>query len=98
AALVAAGAQTATAGEREWAETGKILTGGVAASVITRTLDSQPCYAAPRVVIAPAPVVVYRAPVCVASAPRVNVRFGNRHWDRDDFRGGYHYRQGYHRR
>ena len=81
-AVAAAGIQTAKAGDREWAVAGKVLTGLVAASVITHVVQAQPACAtvyysepAPRVIYAPpvyyaqAPVVVYRAPVYCAPAP-----------------------------
>jgi len=77
-ALVAAGAQTASAGDREWATAGKILTGVVAGAVIARAIEpvyvysTTPCYyTPPPVYVQPAPVVVYRAPVCVQPAPVV---------------------------
>ena len=77
-AVVAAGTQTASAGDREWATAGKILTGVVAGAVIASAIEpayvypTTPCYyAPPPVYVQPAPVVVYRAPVCVQPAPVV---------------------------
>jgi hypothetical protein len=72
-ALVAAGVQTAKAGDREWAVAGKVLTGVVAASVIGHALQPRPVYAASpdyysysapvySYAPAPAPTVVYAAP------------------------------------
>ena len=78
--LVAGGMQTASAGDREWATAGKILTGVVAGTVIARTLEPAPVYAYPTyypppvpstVFVQPAPVVVYRPPVCVQAVPVV---------------------------
>jgi hypothetical protein len=87
-ALVMAGAssQRASAGDREWAVAGKVLTGVFAASVISRAFEQPPVYQAP-VVYAPAPpppTVVYLpapppsvvvvpspAPVVLAPAPIV---------------------------
>ena len=77
-AVVAAGTQTASAGDREWATAGKILTGVVAGAVIARAIEPGYVYPAtpyyytpPPVYLQPAPVVVYRAPVCVQPAPVV---------------------------
>ncbi len=79
--VVAGGLQTASAGDREWATAGKILTGVVAGSVIARAIEPAPVYVyptaayapppTPPVYVQPAPVVVYPAPVCVQSAPVV---------------------------
>ncbi|HLP75830.1 MAG TPA: hypothetical protein VK327_02850 [Candidatus Paceibacterota bacterium] len=66
--MVATGIQTATAGDREWAVVGKVLTGVAAASVISRACEPAPTYAysqtyyAPAYSYAPAPRVVYAAP------------------------------------
>jgi|SRR5437867_7665931 len=80
-AVVAGGMQTASAGDREWATAGKILTGVVAGTMLARALDPAPVYVypttyyapppPPAVFVQPAPVVVYRPPVCVQSAPVV---------------------------
>ena len=43
-AVVAAGAQTARAGDREWAVAGKVLTGVAAASVISHALAPRLAY------------------------------------------------------
>jgi hypothetical protein len=84
-ALAGASLQTASAGDREWAVAGKVLTGVVAGAVIASAIDSRadysvsygysaPAYCAPRttVVYAPAPVtrVVYvQSPVVVYREP-----------------------------
>ncbi len=63
--------QNATAGDREWATAGKILTGVVAGTVIARALAPQPTYVyapAPTYVYQPAPTYVY-APPPPAPAP-----------------------------
>jgi hypothetical protein len=44
-AVIGAGLQTAKAGDREWAVAGKVLTGVMAASVISRALEPAPAYA-----------------------------------------------------
>lgn len=100
--LAVAGAQiqTAKAGDREWAVAGKVLTGVLAASVITRAVAVPPAcaYATPAYGCAysyypaPPPVVVYAPlpPVVVYPAPvyltppMVALRIG--------FRGGYGHR------
>lgn len=76
-ALAAASIQTASAGDREWATVGKVLTGVAAVHVLSHVLPPAPVYAtvyatpAP-VYVAPAPVyVVPPPPVCVAPAPVV---------------------------
>ena len=80
AALLAGGTQRATAGDREWATAGKILTGVVAGAVIASAIAPAPVCAyqsatwyapPPPVYVQPAPVVVYSAPVCVRPAPVV---------------------------
>src|SRR6059036_1980371 len=80
AALLAGGTQRATAGDREWATAGKILTGVVAGAVIASAIEPAPVYTyqsatwyapPPPVYVQPAPVVVYSAPVCVRPAPVV---------------------------
>ena len=77
AALLAGGTQRATAGDREWATAGKILTGVVAGAVIASAIEPAPIYAyqsatwyapPPPVYVQPAPVVVYSAPVCTRPA------------------------------
>src|SRR5438128_10517959 len=82
-AVVAGGMQKASAGDREWATAGKILTGVVAGAVIARAVEPAPVYTyqpvtyyapppppAP-VYVQPAPVVFYAPPVCVRPAPVV---------------------------
>jgi hypothetical protein len=82
-AVTAAGVQTASAGDREWATAGKVLTGLFAASVVARALEPAPVYqtatyyAPPvyvtppaQVYVQPAPVVVALPPVVVVPAPR----------------------------
>ena len=80
AALLAGGIQRASAGDREWATAGKILTGVVAGAVIASAIEPAPVYAhqpaawyvpPPPVYVQPAPVVVYSAPVFVRPAPVV---------------------------
>ena len=82
AALLAGGTQRATAGDREWATAGKILTGVVAGAVIASAIEPAPVYAyqsatwyapPPPAYVQPAPVVVYSAPVCVPPAQVVVV-------------------------
>ncbi|MBI3850615.1 MAG: hypothetical protein HY298_10150 [Verrucomicrobia bacterium] len=97
--------QTASAGDREWATAGKVLTGIAAASIIANAIDYRPGYYAPTyyppappvyyapppvVYASPAPVVVYPPPVYVRPAPVVSFSFG--------FGGCYprHYYGGYH--
>lgn len=65
------------AGDREWAVAGKVLTGVVAAGVISRALEPAPCapttavvYSAPPVYVAPTTVVV-PAPVYYVPPPPV---------------------------
>jgi hypothetical protein len=62
-ALAAASVQTVSAGNREWATVGKVLTGVAAVHVISHALQPAPVYvsAPPQVVYVPAP-----APVVVA--------------------------------
>ena len=67
-ALTAVGVQTASAGDREWATAGKVLTGLVAAHVVARAFEPAPVYATsyyapPPVYVQPAPQVVYQQPV-----------------------------------
>ena len=82
-AVAAAGIQTAKAGDREWAVAGKVLTGLVAASVITPVVQAQPVcttvyYSEPAPCCSycppPAPRVVYAPPVYYAPAPVVVYR------------------------
>ena len=81
-ALAGASLQSATAGDREWATVGKILTGVAVAGVVAHAIDSHPVnysvtyssYApapcAPiRVIYAPAPVVYVPAPVVYYPQP-----------------------------
>src|SRR6266516_8219857 len=79
-AMVAGATRPVSAGDREWATAGKILTGVVAGTVIARALKPAPVYAYPTyypppipstVFVQPAPVVVYRPPVCVQAVPVV---------------------------
>jgi hypothetical protein len=67
-AVTALGLQTASAGDREWATAGKVLTGLVAAHVVARAFEPAPVYttayvAPPPVYVQPAPTVVYQQPV-----------------------------------
>lgn len=82
--LASAGLRQASAGDREWATAGKVLTGVVAGAVIANALEPRPAcvytptyayapaysYAPPPppVIYAPAPTVVY-APAPVVYAP-----------------------------
>ena len=79
-AVLSGGVQKASAGDREWATAGKILTGLAIGGVVARALEPPPTvvYApAPQVVYSssapvvtgPAPVYVQPAPVVVYSAP-----------------------------
>jgi hypothetical protein len=79
-AVVAGGTQTASAGDREWATAGKVLTGVVAGAVIARSFEPAPVFACPPAVVytpspgpgfyvRQAPVVVYVSPVFVRPAP-----------------------------
>ena len=61
-ALVAASVQTASAGNREWATVGKVLTGVAAVHVISHALHPAPVY------VAAPPQVVY-VPVYVNGPP-----------------------------
>ena len=77
-ALVAASVQTASAGDREWATVGKVLTGVAAAHLIAHAFQPRPVptvvysptpvYTVAPVFLQPAPVVIYSQPVCVAPA------------------------------
>src|SRR5437870_581233 len=61
-AVAGATVQTASAGDREWATAGKVLTGVVAASVITQALAPRPSYyAAPGYYAYPAPAYSYNS-------------------------------------
>jgi len=84
AALAAASIPNASAGDREWATVGKILTGVAAAHVIAHAVQPAPVYVStpavvayapppPPVVVAPAPVVYYAPAPVVAYAPPVCV-------------------------
>ena len=82
-AMAGSSLQTATAGNREWATAGKVLTGVVAAEVVTRACEPAPVYSyqttayypSPAIVVPqpvyvqPAPVIVYAQPVCVQPVP-----------------------------
>src|SRR5215510_14724553 len=82
-ALVGGSAQRVTAGDQEWATAGKILTGVVAASVISKAFEPFPVYqttttysppavvyaSPPPVAVQPMPTVVYQHPVYVQPAP-----------------------------
>jgi len=60
-ALTLAGAslQTARAGDREWAVAGKVLTGLVAASVLTHAVAAEPVSYSAGYYVAPAPPCAY---------------------------------------
>lgn len=84
-AVAGAGLPQASAGDREWATAGKILTGVVAASVLAKALEPAPCVtttyypvttvvSAPPVSVQPAPVYVQPTPVVVPAPPPVLVR------------------------
>jgi len=82
-AFTSAHVQKASAGDREWATAGKILTGVAAAAILTRVFDSEPVYYSapcqpPTYYAAPAycpPPVVYVQPVpVVVYRPPVYVR------------------------
>ncbi|MSU61554.1 MAG: hypothetical protein EXS31_04015 [Pedosphaera sp.] len=62
ATVASASVYHVSAGDREWAVAGKVLTGVVAASVISRAFEPVPVYRAPVVYAAPARVVVYSSP------------------------------------
>ncbi len=64
----------ASAGDREWAVAGKVLTGIAAATVVSRLLDPAPCAGTTAVVYQQPPVYVVTpppAPVVLAPAPGV---------------------------
>lgn len=72
-ALAGASVQNAAAGDREWATAGKVLTGILAAKVVTQAFQPPPVYT-----YQPAPVYSYQtsavygpAPTVVAAAPTV---------------------------
>lgn len=67
-AFVGAHVQTASAGDREWATAGKILTGVAAASIIAHAVDYQPGYYSSGY-YAPAPPVYYAPPQVVYAPP-----------------------------
>src|SRR5687768_7598854 len=67
--LLAATSYQAAAGDREWATAGKVLTGLVAAQVISQAVHPAPYYAPAPVYYAPPPVVMHPAPVYVQPAP-----------------------------
>ncbi len=68
-ALVSAGVQNASAGDREWATAGKVLTGVFAGSVLFRAMQPAPVYAT--TVVEPAPVYYAPTPAPIAPAPTV---------------------------
>lgn len=62
-AILGASSPAVSAGDREWATAGKILTGVVAGSVLVRAFEPAPVY------YHPAPVYVHPAPVYVQAPP-----------------------------
>ncbi|MBM3837985.1 MAG: hypothetical protein FJ398_08465 [Verrucomicrobia bacterium] len=73
-AVLGMSAPSASAGDKEWATAGKVLTGLVAGAVIAKSFEPVPVYHAPAyyaapVVQAPPPVVVQHAPVVVYPQP-----------------------------
>jgi hypothetical protein len=76
-AVLSFGTHNLSAGDREWATAGKILTGLVIGGAVAKALEPPPVYVAPTVVYAaPAhvihqPQVVYAAPAPVARARQV---------------------------
>jgi len=73
-AVLGMSAPSASAGDKEWATAGKVLTGLVAGAFIAKSFEPVPVYHAPTyyavpVVQAPPPVVVQPAPVVVYSQP-----------------------------
>ena len=73
-ALAFASVQTASAGNREWATVGKVLTGVAAVHAISHIIHPAPVYAYPVYAVpmyAPPGYVVAPAPVCVQPAPVV---------------------------
>ena len=77
AAVSAASVQTATAGDREWATAGKVLTGLVAAHTLARVLEPAPVYqtttyyAQPPVYVQTQPVYAQQPVPQIANAPTV---------------------------
>jgi hypothetical protein len=70
--IAAASIQTASAGDREWATVGKILTGVAVAGFVANAIDARPVsYSVSYSSYAPAPVRCVPAPVVCAPAPRV---------------------------
>jgi hypothetical protein len=75
AAVTTAGVQSASAGDREWATVGKVLTGIAAAHVITRAFEPAPAchttvyYPAQPAYVAAPPPVVYAPPAPVYVQP-----------------------------
>ncbi len=71
-AVTGASVPRTSAGDREWATAGKILTGIVAGTVIAKAIEQPPVYVAPPpvVYVQPAPAVVSPPPAnVVAPAP-----------------------------
>jgi len=85
-AVIVGGTQKVSAGEREWATAGKVLTGVVAGAVIARSFEPVTVYASPPpVVYTPPPAAICVTPAPVYVAPPV-VTFGI------GFGGRYHHR------
>lgn len=113
--LVFAGAhvQIASAGDREWATAGKILTGVAAASIIAHAIDYRPAYYStpyyappppvyytpPPVVYAPAPREVFcQLPVYFRPAPVISFNFGiGGYYPHHHYYGGHYGWQSHHR-
>ena len=105
--------QTASAGAREWATAGKILTGVVAASIIAHASDERPAYYStpyyappavfyydpPPVVCAPPPRTVFcPPPVYFRPAPVVSFSFGiGGYYPQHHYNGGHYGWQLHHR-
>ena len=73
-ALAFASVQTASAGNREWAAVGKVLTGVAAVHAISHIIHPVPVYAAPVYAVpmyAPPGYILVPAPVCVQPEPVV---------------------------
>ena len=68
-ALTGALVPTASAGDREWATAGKVLTGIAAVSLFSRVVEAPPAYACPPVVYAPRVVYAPPTPVTVCAPP-----------------------------
>ena len=73
-AVLGLNAPSVSAGDKEWATAGKILTGLVAGAAIARTFEPVPVYQAttyyaPPAVQAPPPAIIQPMPVVVYSQP-----------------------------